>query len=174
MLGVSDRIVYEKTPSEYPFVGFQNVDRIAYVWIPKFFMRDKPYLQDGNDIVVGYTGVSHKRSASTISLTGDLYRRFGVPGILVGTPLAALIMALFTRWVFRVMLFRDAVLGIVFLQLLLSGFHQEWWGTVLSSSFDWLYAIPKHLVFTYVLVAAVRLMTGSSTKRGLLAYSESS
>lgn len=172
MLGVSDRIVYEKTPSEYAHVGFENVDRILYVWIPKFFMRDKPYLQDGNDIVVGYTGVFHKRSARTISLTGDLYRRFGVPGILIGIPLAALITALFTRWVFRVLLFRDALLGIVLLQLLLSGFNVEWWGTLLSSSFDWLYAIPKHLVLIFVLVGAARFVTGASAKRGLLAYTQ--
>lgn len=172
MLGVSDRIVYEKTPSEYPHVGFENVDRILYVWIPKFFMREKPYLQDGNDIVVGYTGVIHKRSASAISLTCDLYRRFGVPGILLGAPLAAVITALFTRWVFRVLLLSDALLGIVLLQLLLSGFHQEWWGTLLSSSFDWLYAIPKHLALIIVLVATGRIVTGSYARRGLLAYAD--
>jgi hypothetical protein len=172
MLGVSDQMVYEKTPSEYPYVGLENIERIAYVWIPKFFMPDKPYLQDGNDIVVGYTGVFHKRSARTISLTGDLYRRFGVPGILIGIPLAALITALFTRWIFRVLLFRDALLGIVLLQLLLSGFNVEWWGTLLSSSFDWLYAIPKHLVLIFVLVGVARFVTGTSAKRGLLAYTE--
>lgn len=172
MLGVADRIVYEKTPSEIPHAGFENFDRILYVWIPKFFMRDKPYLQDGNDIVVGYTGVFHKRSASTISLLADLYRRFSIPGILLGAPLAALVSALFTRWVFRVLLLRDALLGIVLLQLLLSGFHLEFWGTVLGSSFDWLYAIPKHLVLVFLLVVGSRIMTGSYTRRGLLAYSE--
>jgi hypothetical protein len=172
MLGVADRIVYEKTPSEVPYARFENFDRILYVWIPKFFMRDKPYLQDGNDIVVGYTGVFFARSAATISLLADLFRRFSFPGILIGAPLAALISALFTRWVFRVMLFRDAALGIVLLQLLLSAFHIELWGTVLGSSFDWLYAIPKHLIFVFLLVFGVRILTGSYTTRGLLAYSQ--
>jgi hypothetical protein len=173
MLGVADRIVYERTPSDVPHAGWENVDRVLYVWIPKFFMRDKPYLQDGNDIVVGYTGVFHKRSAATISPSADLFRRFGIPGILFGVPVAALITALFTRWVFRVLLFRDALLGIVLLQLLVSAFHQEWWGTLLSSSFDWLYAIPKHLIFIYLLVTAVRIITGAHVKRGLLAYADS-
>jgi hypothetical protein len=170
MLGVSDSIVYEHTPSDLPFVGFENFDRILYVWIPKFIMRDKPYLQDGNDIVVGYTGVVFRRSAATISLLADLYRRFGVPGVILATPLAALITALFTRWVLRTMLLRDAVLGIVLLQLLISGFHYELWGTVLGSSFDWLYAIPKHLVFIYVLVIGARMLTGSRVARGMLSY----
>lgn len=173
MLGISDRLVYQMTPSEIPHVGFENFDRIAYVWIPKFIMRDKPYLQDGNDIVVGYTGVFYKRSAATISLMADLFRRFGIFGTLFGAPLAALITALFTRWVFRTMLLRDAVLGIVLLQLLLSAFHYELWGTVLSSSFDWLYAIPKHLVLVYLLVASARIATGSHAKSGLLSYPES-
>jgi hypothetical protein len=173
MLGVSDRVVYERTPSDLPHVGWENVDRILYVWIPKFFMREKPYLQDGNDIVVGYTGIFHKRSASTISPSADLFRRFGIGGILLGVPVAALITSLFTRWVFRVMLFGDALLGIVLLQLLLSAFHQEWWGTLLSSSFDWLYAIPKHLIFIYLLVTAVRIVTGAHARRGLLAYADS-
>lgn len=172
LLGVSDQIVYEKTPSEYPYAGWENVDRIAYVWIPKFLMRDKPYLQDGNDIVVSYTGVRHKRSAKTISLSGDLYRRFGIPGILAGVPFAALVTALFTRWIFRVLLFRDALLGIVLLQLLLSGFNVEWWGTLLTSSFDWLYAVPKHLVLIFLLVGAARLVTGSPARRGLLVYGQ--
>lgn len=174
MLGVADRIVYERTPSDLPYAGWENVDRILYVWIPKFFMRDKPYLQDANDIVVGYTGVRFARSAASISATADLYRRFGVAGILFGIPLAALITALFTRWVFRVMLFRDALLGIVLLQLLLSSFMQELWGTLLGSSFDWLYAIPKHLIFIYLLVAAVRIGTGAYARRGLLAYANGS
>jgi hypothetical protein len=174
MLGVSDQIVYERTPSDVAHVGWEDVDRVLYVWIPKFFMREKPYLQDGNDIVVGYTGVRHKRSAATISLPADLYRRFGVPGILCGVPLAALLTALFTRWVFRVMLFRDALLGIVLLQLLLSSFHQELWGTLLSSSFDWLYALPKHLVLIFLLVTAVRIGTGAHARRGLLAYADGS
>jgi hypothetical protein len=174
MLGLADRIVYERTPSDLPYAGWENVDRILYVWIPKFFMRDKPYLQDANDIVVGYTGVRFARSAASISATADLYRRFGVAGILFGVPLAALITALFTRWVFRVMLFRDALLGIVLLQLLLSSFLQELWGTLLGSSFDWLYAIPKHLIFIYLLVAAVRIGTGAYARRGLLAYANGS
>jgi hypothetical protein len=172
MLGVSDSLVYEHTPSDLPYAGFENFDRILYVWIPKFIMRDKPYLQDGNDIVVGYTGVFFKRSAATISLLADLYRRFSVPGVLLGAPLAALITALFTRWVFRTMLLRDAVLGIVLLQLLISGFHYEFWGTVLGSSFDWLYAIPKHLVLIYVLVVGARVLTGSHVARGMLSYSD--
>jgi len=173
MLGISDRLVYQMTPSEIPHVGFENFDRIAYVWIPKFFMRDKPYLQDGNDIVVGYTRMFFKRSAATISLLADLFRRFGIFGVLFCAPLAALITALFTRWVFRTMLLRDAVLGIVLLQLLLSAFHYELWGTVLGSSFEWLYAIPKHLVLVYLLVAGARIATGSHAKRGLLSYPES-
>jgi hypothetical protein len=173
MIGTSDTIVYEKTPSEIPFVGFENFDRIMYVWIPKFFMRDKPYLQDGNDIVVGYTGVFFKRSASTISLLADLYRRFGIPGFLFGVPVAALITALFTRWVYRVMLFRDAVLGIVMLQLILSPFQSgDLWSTLLGSSFEWLYAIPKHLVLIFVLVLGARLVTGVHVRRGILAYPE--
>ena len=114
------------------------------------------------------------RSQPPISATADLYRRFGVAGILFGVPLAALITALFTRWVFRVMLFRDALLGIVLLQLLLSSFLQELWGTLLGSSFDWLYAIPKHLIFIYLLVAAVRIGTGAYARRGLLAYANGS
>jgi hypothetical protein len=173
LLGVSDQIVYERTPSDVPHVGFEDFDRILYVWIPKFFMRDKPYLQDGNDIVVRYTGVAHKRSASAISHTCDLFRRFGVAGILLGAPVAALISALFARWIFRVLLFRDALLGILLLQLLLSGFHAEWWGTLLSSSFEWLYAIPKHMVLIYLLVGAARFATGAFARRGLLAYTES-
>ena len=173
MIGTADTIVYEKTPSEFPFVGFENFDRVLYVWIPKFFVRDKPYLQDGNDIVVGYTGVFFKRSASTISITADLYRRFGMPGFLFGVPLAALITALFTRWVYRVMLFRDAVLGIVMLQLILSPFQAgDLWSTLLGSSFEWLYAIPKHLVFIFVLVLGARLVTGVHVRRGMLAYPE--
>jgi hypothetical protein len=174
MLGISDRLVYQMTPSEIPHVGFENFDRIAYVWIPKFIMRDKPYLQDGNDIVVGYTGVFFKRSAATISLSADLYRRFSMPGLLIGVPLAALLSGLLARWVFLWMLRRDAITGILLLQLLSSTFQYDLWATVLGSSFEWLYALPKHLLLIIVLVTFARIVTGVRTRRGLLSYCEGS
>jgi len=170
LLGVADQLVYERTPQEVSYAGFDNFERILYVWIPTFFKRDKPYLQDGNDIVVEYTGIKFKRSSATISLMADLYRRFGIIGLVVLVPVAAFVSALFARWVFRVLLFRDAVLGVVLVQLLISSFNLEPWGTVLCSAFEWLYAVPKHLVFAYVLVFAARLATGFPARRGLLGY----
>ncbi len=173
LLGVADRIIYEHTPQDIEHAGFENVSRIAWVFVPKFIKRDKPYLQDGNDIVVAYTGLRFTRSAATISFSADMYRRFGWLGVAIGVPIASIISALFYRWVYSVLIVRNATLGILLLMIALSIFNFGMWGTLLSSSFEWLYNLPKHLIFIAMLLVAARALTGTKNAGGLLAYSAS-
>jgi hypothetical protein len=170
LVGVSDALVYQMTPSDRPYAGWENIDRTLWVWVPKFFVRSKPYMQDGNDIVVEYTGIRFARSAGTISLPADLYRRFGWWGVAIGAPLSVLIVALYWRMTFRTLLYTNAVTGVLLLQVAISMLTLGTGSTLLTNINEWLYAIPKHIIAGLLLYGLATIAMGASRARGLASY----
>lgn len=171
LVGVSDELVYAAVPGERPFVGGEGLSGAVTAWVPQFIMRDRPVLMDGNEIVLGLIGESQTRTFATISFEADLYRRWGWSGILVGVPMMALVFAAFVRAVFSILLFKDAVLGFTLLPIVLSSYFIRPFSTVLWTFQIWMYDIPKHVAFAFVLVWIARSVTGASSRVGLSAWS---
>jgi hypothetical protein len=168
LIGVSDALVYEKTPSSIPHAGWDNFSAVIYTWVPVYFKENRPILYDANDIVAAYMDYESK-SGSTISLRADLYRRFGWWGMPVGMAIAWLVYGAACAFAYRTYLFRNALLGLFLLLLTFSFFLFRPFGTVLSTWWIWAYDLPKHLVILLILYVLVVNVTKSRKVGGALA-----
>jgi hypothetical protein len=172
LIGVSDLLVYEDTPSRIPFAGTSGLDHALTAWIPQYFMPTRPPLMDGNEIVAEYRGEIGSRTFATISLEADLFRRWGLPGVLLGVPVSALVSAIFIRASLRTLIFRDAVVGYLLLVILVSMFLWTPWSTVSWSLQRWAYDVPKHVVFALAIAAIARRLCGARPCGGLGSFGQ--
>ena len=155
LLGCSDPIIYEYTPSLYPFAGWERFSGILYAWLPSTFFPDKPQLNDGNMISSQYTGVYNERSGIGIKLQADLYRRFGWLGVFVGYPFFALLISLFARYGFRSFSnSKTRVWGFIVILFITTFLCANPFGTVLGMIWGALYYYPKYLIALALLVFA--------------------
>jgi len=141
-----DRI-FEQTPDRAPFAGFRDIERIAYIWVPKMIYPDRPTLTDGNNIAAEY-GVGHDgvKSYAYTPTVGEGYRRFGWVGIPVVYGLVALVFGVTTGacWARRRQREWAALVVFCFLQA-----PFMWSSTVLSVAYYALWVFPKFFVFFY-------------------------
>jgi len=171
LMGVSDEMIYEKTPSAIPHAGFANFSAILYTWVPAYIMPEKPLIWDANQIVNSYRN-QESHTGSAISLTADLFRRFGWPGVAIGTFLGWWVYGRASRVLYFIYSKLDAFFGAVLIVFSSSFFLFRPFGTVLSTWWIWAYDLPKHLVVLTAMCCIVRLMNGGSAARGAVAYSE--
>ncbi len=147
LLGVSDASVYDATPNQIPFAGVADIPpALIWTWVPQLLAPNKPNLSDGNDIVVSYTGIRYERSYDSISLSADLYRRIGWPGLMVGLPILGVCYGLFVRLVLGLLRNHYPVQGLALLVLLVSGLQMPFTGTVLGTWWIFAYDLPKHVL----------------------------
>ncbi|MBO3460290.1 O-antigen polysaccharide polymerase Wzy [Aetokthonos hydrillicola Thurmond2011] len=146
LVGASDDIIYENTPSVIPYAKWENIDAVLYIWVPKLLAPWKPLLIDGNEIVVGYTGIRYERSSANISFNGDMYRRFGWLGVIVSNFLFALFYSFVLSYIFFVYFSRNALFGFLLILLSLSFLMNIPNSTLLSTFWIWLWDIPKYVI----------------------------
>ena len=85
------------TPGIIPYAGFENLDALLYVFIPKVFFPDRPELADANLIAFRYgVGSGDNTSFVYIPAVGEGYRRFGWVGIPIIYALSSVIFGLWT------------------------------------------------------------------------------
>ncbi len=149
--GVSDELIFSRTPSEIPHSGWDNIDRLKYFWLPSQFAPGKKPLLDGNEIASTYMD-NREIFGSGISFSADMYRRFGWSGILAGNLCLGLFLGLFFRWVFRLQSRHHALWTVLLLVYFMSYFTSTPYSTLLGTAWIWLWELPKHLVVLYVFV----------------------
>ena len=93
-----------------PYAGFSDLRGLAYVFIPRYFYPDKPILMDGNEIVIGYTGIRIIGTSSVVSLMADLYRRGGTVAVIFGGLVSSLV--LFFYLTLALFITRSLIIGI--------------------------------------------------------------
>lgn len=84
-----DRVMI-MTPNSIPYVGFEGLDAIIYVWVPLQLYPDRPSFSDGNNAAAEYgigfkdgVGPTGGRTFVYMPTVGEGYRRFGWAGIPV-------------------------------------------------------------------------------------------
>lgn len=166
LLGVSDELIYTMTPSEIPFAGGGDIFRaLLWSWLPHKLAPSKPLLVDGNEIVVNYTGQRFERSSNAISLTADLYRRWGWWAIVPGWFFVGFVFGCFIRTVMHILLFRNLVLGVVLMVIVFGMLQLGFFNTVLTTWWVWTYDLPKNIIP----LVLITFMLNAKVQRGLLA-----
>jgi hypothetical protein len=157
LLDVSDPIVFLETPRTLPYAGWENVEAILWTWVPNFLVRDRPNLIDGNDIVARYTGVIHARSFSKVSLRADLYRRFGMAGVVLGALLFGILLASILRLIRFGLESRMPESGVLAILLIVTyyrtGLENQ---SLFTTWWQWTYDIPKNYVCLMIILLMVR------------------
>ncbi len=145
LIGVSDRFIYLMTPKLIPHAGWENIDALLYVWVPKMLYRDKPLLYESDDMLYAYTRLTFERSFATITFNADMYRRFGWTGVFAGNIVLGLVYGFAVRFAFGIAKKKRlfGALLVVFIAIL---FRNLPVGTMLRTFWYWLYEIPKYII----------------------------
>lgn len=170
LVTVHDYLVYEKTPSIFPYAGAEGFKDFYWVWIPFFFAQDRPIQQDAHLIAIQYRGVEYKRrTRNRIGFNADLYRRFSWPGIVVGNVAFFSLFGIFYKKVFDILILKNALFGMLLLFYTFSYFHRGPTSTVIETWWQWAYEFPKHLVLMFVIYYTLKILFGYQP-RGLSSY----
>jgi len=165
LIGVNDHLIYPATPGFIPHAGFEGLQAIPWVWVPTFFMRNKPNLIDGNVIVAQYVDYLIGRgTGSTISLPADLYRRFGWLGVGVGMPIAMLAYGALAYFCYSVYLSRNFIVGTILILYTISFFSWSPLQTVLTTWWSFAYDFPRHMI---VLIGLYLISSRHSRAKGI-------
>lgn len=170
LVGVMDATVYEMTPSPIPHAGAENFSAVLYTWVPYFLYRDRPILYDANQVLIDYTGGVFTRTGKALTLSADLYRRFGWIGIPFGVAAAFWVYGRFCGWCYRIYFEKNAFLGILLILFTFSFFQARPFSTSLTTWWIFFYEIPKHLVFLYGGYWLIQQGSKAKVSRGALSY----
>lgn len=76
-------LIIEMTPVPMPFRGFDGLEDLWMMVVPKIIFRDRPAFTEPVDISRSY-GVGSDTTSEPPTLVGDLYRRWGWSGVMAG------------------------------------------------------------------------------------------
>ncbi|MFN9630489.1 MAG: hypothetical protein ACK59A_09725 [Cyanobacteriota bacterium] len=149
--------------------GAAGLGNLLWLWVPRHLHPDRPEIFDGPRLAKELQGVPRGTWADVwfpcLSLPADLWRRWGAPGLALGSLLVALVVnglaALWCRWA--------AVSGSAF-QLLLLLFPCTYlqsfpFGTVQETCWALLWELPKYLLTLWLLGALVDRLARRSAAR---------
>jgi hypothetical protein len=96
-------VVIRDTPSVFPYARGQDVsDALLLTAIPRVVWPDKPVFDAGRRFPQLYLSQPvESRSTTGPSHFGDLYRNFGIPGVVIGMGLLGMAFAALGRWTDR-------------------------------------------------------------------------
>lgn len=172
--GHMDPHLFNDYSQSQPRVGFSGLQNLAYVLIPRALMPTKPELNDGHLIAneirnLPEAGLYRGRYVSfeNVTFEGDLYRRFGWPGVIMGSILFGVFFNLFCRlWYLNADL--NSNIAVILLTLMPSTFLQ---GVPLRSvsetGWNWLYEMPKYaIVFLMIGIIFDFILPRITAKKG--------
>lgn len=170
LLGNQDLAIYTRTPVEIPHAGFANIANPINAILPTFIYRNKEQVADGNAILVAYTNRPVTHTGLFLSFSGDLYRRFGHIGVPIGNFIAAAAFAAIMNGLYAFYFRGDATLGLALIVFLGTspGFGLLE-ATVNEYMVNWLFWVPKHIVFLVAAYMATHVLT-PFVVRGAAAY----
>ena len=145
---INDASIYQNVPSKIPFDGFNNFESLLYIFIPKTFYPNKPSAYDGDAIARRYSQRTIGGLA-TISFNADLFRRFGIFGIILGNFIFGLIYGFIVKNFFLNFFIKPNNFN--FSCILLLYIFNNFSNTVLTNFWYLLYNIPKYLILIYFL-----------------------
>jgi hypothetical protein len=164
LIAVSDELIYELTPDTIPYAGAGDIlPALPWTWVPHALAPNKPIIWDNNEVVVSYTNSRNERSFAAISLSADLYRRFGWAGIPVGLFLVGVLYGALVRGIIAVYRWNSVVIGVTLIAFLTGGLQSVFTSTVLQTWWIWAYDLPKHLIPLTMVVYII----GGGVGRGL-------
>ncbi|PZS07612.1 MAG: hypothetical protein DLM64_14600 [Solirubrobacterales bacterium] len=120
-------LIVARTPSVFPFAGGKDYFALpAIILVPRALWPQKPSLTTGGDFSHTYWEIpSSVQTATPLTQTGDLYRNFGLVGVVVGMLLWGLAVGAWQRLAWRLHSPRFAVVFIYSLVYTIAGIESD-------------------------------------------------
>jgi hypothetical protein len=90
------------TPGIIPFRGAERISDLLYMWVPKILLPDRRNLGQGAALSTKYGVTGRVGASSPSTLPGDLFSRWGWPGIGLGMFFFGAALALGDRFFLRI------------------------------------------------------------------------
>ena len=154
-----DPYLFTSENRDKPRAGSRGLEALKYLWLPKHLIPTRPVLFDGHLIAKSLQGVPSGPKADVwfpcFSLPADLMRRWGFPGVILGS----LLLAAFVQLLFRLWYQTVSLSGSTFQLLLLllpATYLQSFpFGTVSETAWSLLWELPKYLLVLWMLGACI-------------------
>ena len=145
-------------------VGAAGLPNLLWLWVPRHLRPDRPEIFDGPRIAKQLQGVPRSTWADVwfpcFSLPADLWRRWGLAGIALGSLLVAvLVNGLCSLW-YRSLFLGGRTFGLLLLLYPASYLQAFPFGTVQETSWALFWELPKYLLTLAVLGALVDRLAG--------------
>jgi uncharacterized membrane protein len=108
----SAQTVIDKVTETGNYVGFINVDRLLFVFVPQFAYPEKKPLDDSNERLVEYGYIATDHTSTPLTLLADSYERFGVVGVAFFHVLAGALLCCAGILILRI---RERILALILL-----------------------------------------------------------
>ena len=146
---LNDNLVYTKTPSLIPYAGWDGIDAVLYVWVPKLIFPSKPSLNDGMTVVLSYRNNVFTGGLATISFYADLYRRFGWIGVALGNFIFGCFYGFLSTRLFLNFNRKKNAMSLILILILISFSPHK---TLLRTFQIWLFDFPKYVIFFFFIL----------------------
>jgi hypothetical protein len=120
-------------------VGLENISRLSNLFIPSFINPQKDSLLDMDEIVKELTN-DPTAHGCCISFVGDLFRRFGIAGVVGGS----FMMGLFLKIIEIILLRINNAFYLLYNFMFILYFPGIPFRSFLESIWIWFYEIPKY------------------------------
>ena len=149
--------------------GWNSINAFPWLFVPKHFFPEQPPVFDGHIIAKELQGIPPSRWSSVwfpcISLPADLYRRFNIIGLLIGSLSTALIIG-FISTLWKQLVTRSDIPGsfqLLLWSLPLTYIQSFPLGTLSETSWFFLWDLPKYLLVFFVLSRVPKLLFKKDT-----------
>jgi len=128
--------------------GFMGLGHLLFVYVPNFLMHERPIIFDGwiYALQLHHLPVAlGTKSFECLYTPADLIRRFGWPGLLIGSPIIGFIIAFLIRSWYRCASLDKSIFQFLLFLYPASFFWKFPFGTVMEFGWHLLWQMPKYL-----------------------------
>jgi|GEM_PF-1769749 len=152
----SGQIVIDHVTDTQDYVGLMNLDRLIYLYVPKFVMPDKPSMDDGFERLVERHGFEYNPfSSAPITLMADSYERGGYIATFFISLFISVFLVLYARsfW-----LIPEPVLRAIFMVHFTVSCLRLYSFSLLGILTLLLYYLPKDFLFIFLIYFSVKII----------------
>ena len=151
-----DPYLFKPENIDLPPVGARGLESLPYIWVPKHVIPEQPVIFDGHLIAKQFQGVPLDMAwFPCFSLPADLMRRWALPGVFLGSLLAAGLVQFLLRLWYRTVNVSGSTFQLLLLLFPATYLQSFPFGTVLETTWALLWELPKYLVLFWLVGAGV-------------------
>lgn len=154
-----DPYLFTPENRDEPPARFKGLSALLYLWVPKHLYPDRPVVFDGHIIAKRLQRVVPSEWSKVwypcLSLPADLFRRWSLTGLLLGSLIAAFIVHLLLRLWYSFVTVNNGTYHLLLMSLPATYIQSFPFGTVSETAWSLLWELPKYLLLFWMIGVVV-------------------